>query len=83
MVYILEGHAMIADTKLQEFQLAVFNNDGDTFQIETEHSTQLLILSGKPLNEPIAFGGPFVMNTREEVNQANIDFQNGKFGSIP
>ncbi|MBL4650271.1 MAG: pirin family protein [Aureispira sp.] len=82
MVYILEGKAKIDKTIVREFQLAVFNKEGDTIQIETESPTQLLILSGKPLNAPVVFGGPFVMNTEEEIKQANIDFQQGKFGSI-
>ena len=41
-----------------------------------------IILSGEPINEPIATGGPFVMNTREEIKQANEDFHSGKFGSL-
>ena len=82
MVYVLEGNAMIDNTVVREFQLAVFNQEGNTIHIETEHPAQLLVLSGKPLNEPVAFGGPFVMNTQEEINQANIDFQQGKFGAI-
>lgn len=82
MVYVLEGNAMIDNTVVREFQLAVFNQEGNTIHIETEHPTELLVLSGKPINEPIAFGGPFVMNTHEEINQANIDFQQGKFGFI-
>jgi redox-sensitive bicupin YhaK (pirin superfamily) len=43
----------------------------------------LLVLGGRPIQEPIAWGGPFVMNTREEVYQAFEDFQKGKLGSIP
>jgi len=82
MVYILEGNAMIDNMVVREFQLAVFNQEGNTIQIETENPAQILVLSGKPLNEPIVFGGPFVMNTQEEINQANLDFQLGRFGSI-
>jgi redox-sensitive bicupin YhaK (pirin superfamily) len=40
---------------------------------------RLLLFSARPLNEPIAFGGPFVMNTRDEVAQAFADFRAGKF----
>ena len=40
---------------------------------------RFLLLSGRPLGEPVAWGGPFVMNTREEVMQAFQDFNDGKF----
>jgi redox-sensitive bicupin YhaK (pirin superfamily) len=47
----------------------------------TNHSpARALLIAGKPLHEPIAQYGPFVMNTREQVTQAVHDFQNGKLG---
>lgn len=82
MVYILEGNALIDDTVLRAFQLVVLNQGGDTIHVETEHPAQLLVLSGTPLNQAVVFGGPFVMNTQKEIDQAKIDFQNGKFGTI-
>ncbi|MDX5479515.1 MAG: hypothetical protein LPJ98_13790 [Cyclobacteriaceae bacterium] len=42
----------------------------------------MLILSGEPLNEPIAAHGPFVMNTRQEIVQAIEDYNMGKFGYL-
>lgn len=82
MVYVLEGEAKIGDAKLSAFQLAEFSDQGDSLLIETDGECQLLVLAGQPLKEPIVFGGPFVMNTEEEIQQAKLDFQNGKFGSI-
>jgi redox-sensitive bicupin YhaK (pirin superfamily) len=41
-----------------------------------------LLLSGEPIDEPIVGHGPFVMNTREQINQAINDFNRGAFGSI-
>ena len=45
-----------------------------------EPETQLLLLGGAPLDEPISAQGPFVMNTRQEILQANRDYQSGKMG---
>ena len=42
-----------------------------------------MIYSGEPLREPVAMGGPFVMNKRTEIAQAFTDFQAGKFGPVP
>ena len=44
---------------------------------------EVLVLGGLPIREPIAWGGPFVMNTREEVLAAFEDYQRGRMGSIP
>ena len=48
--------------------------------VAKEEGTQLLMLGGEPLNEPIAAQGPFVMNTRKEIMEANMDFQEGRMG---
>jgi len=42
-----------------------------------------MVYSGEPIREPVAFGGPFVMNTQDEIEQAFSDFHGGKFGAIP
>ena len=83
MAYVLEGGVSIHGTAIQQFQMAAFHAEGDTIEIETEGSPQVLILSGKPLAQPVVFGGPFVMNTQQEIDQANMDYRNGAFGTIP
>ena len=54
--------------------------DGDQVRIKAADSfVRLLFISGKPLNEPIAWGGPIVMNTKEELDQAFEDYRSGRF----
>eukprot|EP00585_Thalassiosira_rotula_P011040 CAMPEP_0196146210 /NCGR_PEP_ID=MMETSP0910-20130528/22432_1 /TAXON_ID=49265 /ORGANISM="Thalassiosira rotula, Strain GSO102" /LENGTH=310 /DNA_ID=CAMNT_0041408365 /DNA_START=84 /DNA_END=1016 /DNA_ORIENTATION=+ len=60
--------------------VALTQNNGDALRIQSkEPNTSVLIMGGLPLNEPIAARGPFVMNTQEEIMQANIDFHSGNF----
>ena len=82
-VLMVEGDAMINDdVKAPEDHFVMFKNDGDTFSIEALTETVILVLSGEPLNEPIAAHGPFVMNTQEELIEAFQDFNTGKFGYL-
>ncbi|WP_395625916.1 pirin family protein [Daejeonella sp.] len=57
-------------------------NDGEDFVVQASSDALVLVLSGEPINEPIASHGPFVMNTREEIVQAFEDYNNGKFGYL-
>jgi len=57
-------------------------NDGEDFVVEASSDALVLVLSGEPINEPIASHGPFVMNTREEIVQAFEDYNKGKFGYL-
>jgi redox-sensitive bicupin YhaK (pirin superfamily) len=77
-------------TKGEEGQLLVLG-DGDDFTITSSESAngqqdaplKVLLIGGKPFGEPIARYGPFVMNTQDEIRQAFVDYQSGKFGHIP
>lgn len=81
---MLRGNVLINGTdKVREAQFALFDRDGRTVTIEGESEAALLVLSGEPIDEPVAMHGPFVMNTREEIRQAMADFQGGRFGEIP
>ena len=65
-------------------QLTVFG-DGDTITLQAgeKESLDVLLLGGQPLCEPVAKYGPFVMNTKAEIQQAMDDFQKGRLGTVP
>jgi redox-sensitive bicupin YhaK (pirin superfamily) len=63
-------------------ELAVFARDEDAFEIEALKDATILVLNGKPLNEPIAGMGPFVMNTQAEIEQAMADYRSGRMGHL-
>jgi redox-sensitive bicupin YhaK (pirin superfamily) len=87
LVYLISGEARLgAEQKpVHEGQMAMLG-DGDQIRLavadETAAPADLLLLAGVPLNEPVARYGPFVMNTREEIEQAFRDYQSGRMGSI-
>jgi redox-sensitive bicupin YhaK (pirin superfamily) len=63
--------------------LILFENDGTRFELVATEAAHVLVLAGEPFDEPIVQYGPFVMNTEDEINQAFVDFRQGKFGRIP
>jgi redox-sensitive bicupin YhaK (pirin superfamily) len=65
-----------------ENHFVLFDTDGTQFEIEATADATVLVLSGEPINEPIASHGPFVMNSRQEIMQAFEVFENGKFGEL-
>lgn len=82
---IIDGSVKVnGDTTIQKGQFVLFENDGNS-QIKLEalkENTKVLVLSGAPLNEPIARYGPFLMNTEAQIQEAIQEFQSGKFGQI-
>ncbi len=91
LAYVLAGHGTVGTEgrPVQTGQLTVFGpGDALTFgaaaaQESRSPNFDLLILGGRPIHEPVAWLGPFVMNTREEVMQAVADYQAGRLGTIP
>lgn len=80
--YVFEGEGRFGaedQTVVTHPRLAVWT-DGDTVEVKTAESpVRFLLVSGKPLNEPIARYGPFVMNTREEIEQTLRELREGTF----
>ena len=80
-VYVIDGDVSIAgaDEPIAEKQLGILSN-GEQLNLQSGASgARLLLIAGKPLNEPVARGGPFVMNTKAEIMQAFNDYSQGKF----
>ena len=61
-------------------EMAHFSKEGTSIDISSVGSSRILVMSGAPLDEPIASSGPFVMNTQAELQQAFLDFRTGKMG---
>jgi len=84
--YLLEGEARFghADGKAVGAETVALLGDGETVRIVTGKSAaRLLLVSGKPIGEPIAWGGPIVMNTREELARAFEEYRDGTFLASP
>jgi len=79
-IYLLKGELTIGNDKktVVSTQLAVLTV-GEHLTLTASSDAEFLLIAGKPLNEPIVRAGPFVMNTRAEINQAISDYQLGKF----
>ena len=82
MMLVVEGAANINDNDAPTDHLVVFRNDGEGVHATSVSGATLLLLSGDPLNEPIAAYGPFLMNTYDEIEQAFKDVAAGKFGVL-
>jgi quercetin 2,3-dioxygenase len=82
-VFVMRGGITLAEGKAAgEADIAVLERTGDEFEVTATKDTALLILNGQPFAEPVVGYGPFVMNTRGEIEQAIKDFQDGKMGRI-
>jgi redox-sensitive bicupin YhaK (pirin superfamily) len=82
--YVFAGIGHIGAREVRRGDYAVFANDGSTIALENTGAEPLeaLLLSAKPINEPVVRYGPFVMNTIDEIRAAFEDFQAGRFGEI-
>jgi redox-sensitive bicupin YhaK (pirin superfamily) len=82
-VVVLSGTVAVNGTEVvREGEMAVLAAGGGPFTVQAEFNSLVLVLSGRPLGEPVAARGPFVMTTEDEVRQAMADFRAGRFGRL-
>ncbi len=83
-IYGIEGETLVTDetgkpVTVRKDRLAILGR-GDTIALQGgDQGSRLLLIAGKPLNQPVARGGPFVMNTQDEIEQAFADYRAGSF----
>lgn len=79
---VIEGDVVINGKTVPADHFVLFKNDADQIQLDAGSDAVVLVLSGEPIEEPIAAYGPFLMNTWAEVEQAIRDANAGKFGVL-
>jgi redox-sensitive bicupin YhaK (pirin superfamily) len=83
LALVLKGTALLNGAEAAgEADLAIFDRSGDSLIVEPKQDATLLVVSGKPIDEPVVSYGPFVMNTQEEIRQAIADYQSGRMGHL-
>jgi redox-sensitive bicupin YhaK (pirin superfamily) len=80
-LYVVRGMVEAAPDSISAFHLAEFDTEADELVIEAVQDSVLLLGHALPINEPVVSHGPFVMNTRQEIQQAIDDYQAGRFGA--
>jgi redox-sensitive bicupin YhaK (pirin superfamily) len=83
LAVVAEGRVTAGGTTARQGELVLFANDGERFTLSATEDAHVIVLAGEPIDEPIVQYGPFVMNTVEEIGQAIVDVERGKFGPVP
>ena len=82
-VLVLSGEILVnGDSKAGEGDLAIFERAGNGITVNAKTDAKLLVMGGEPFDEPIVGHGPFVMNSRAEIQEAFEEYQLGKMGAI-
>jgi redox-sensitive bicupin YhaK (pirin superfamily) len=83
LAVVAEGRVRAGDRGAGAGELLVFAHDGERVELTAVEDSHVIVLAGEPIDEPVVQYGPFVMNTFDEIRQAMIDVQMGKFGPVP
>lgn len=81
-ILVVEGSVLVNGEEANLHDFVLFTNEGEEIEIAAKENSVLLLLSGEPINEPVAQYGPFVMNVQKELMEAIDDFNAGKFGEL-
>ncbi len=83
-LYVLQGDVVVnGDDLARASELVVLDRSGAEVTLEARADATVMVMNGQPIDEPIAGYGPFVMNTRQEIQQAFADLQQGRLGVVP
>jgi redox-sensitive bicupin YhaK (pirin superfamily) len=83
VLVVQRGSVLVNDShEASAVELLLFERQGDSVVLDAAADTRALLLTGEPLNEPVFGQGPFVMNTRDEIRQAMLDYQAGRMGHL-
>jgi redox-sensitive bicupin YhaK (pirin superfamily) len=81
-ILVVEGKINVNNEKAPADNFILFKNEGEEISITADQDSVVFVISGQPINEPIAAYGPFVMNTHKELEEALDDYSKGKFGKL-
>jgi redox-sensitive bicupin YhaK (pirin superfamily) len=82
LISVLSGHVTVDGTGAGEAEILRLEREGTQVTVKADGDSQLLVLTGQPLNEPVFGYGPFVMTSEAEIRQAITDFNSGRFGQV-
>jgi redox-sensitive bicupin YhaK (pirin superfamily) len=83
-LYVLRGEVVVnGNEPARGGELVVLDRAGAEVTLAASSDAVVFVMNGRPIDEPIAGYGPFVMNTRQEIQQAIADFNRGRFGVVP
>jgi redox-sensitive bicupin YhaK (pirin superfamily) len=82
LMVVQKGEIVVNESSAKAVELVAFDEKGDRVRISASAPARVLILTGEPLREPVVGQGPFVMNTRQQIQEAINEYQSGRMGRL-